>query len=548
MGRLLPGLNWQSHLFVLSNEGAVTCEAAEGIARAAADFLRRCGFASIILHPVLKMPNATADPWNEWGRLLSTCTAFQEEAYEEQSGARFLIAPILMCNRDTDPEETARVAAFFNSHFATPSFYLRDGAAREFDGDVRQYLDPEGTTDGSIVGQLWMSHVFESVLQHVDEQAGELIQPCRRHWVLDEAGGDLFACFKQWKLGEAAASLEEREPPACHGTVAEQHCPECLAHSMVPMKRNLLANGRRKEGREACFGLARSLSKRARHGLAADLAHCAFELAENDEERTAALIHEGLCRLDLGELQKAEDTLESASQFSTDPGLVAYHRGRVQFVWRDYIEALERFEEALESDSSQFPRRDTCFQMALCHINLEEYAEARPYLERSLKVAEESAPVSFYRGICDLGEGEAEAALVHFRESLRIGPAAEDLGRVLFYVGNCLKDLGRFEEAIDMLKRAVQADPQDLPNHNLLGFCYYKIKQHEEAVCCFQHAVEIDPGSAIDWANLGSNLRDLGRSAEAISMYEKALALDPSIGFARASLTKLRKLARGNNG
>ena len=111
---------------------------------------------------------------------------------------------------------------------------------------------------------------------------------------------------------------------------------------------------------------------------------------------------------------------------------------------------------------------------------------------------------------------------------------------MLFYVGNCLKELDRFEEAIDVLKRAVEADPQDLPNHNLLGFCYYKTKQHGQAVRCFQRAVEIDPGSAIDWANLGSNLRDLGRTDEAMAMYEKALALDPTIGFARTSLTRLR--------
>ena len=90
-----------------------------------------------------------------------------------------------------------------------------------------------------------------------------------------------------------------------------------------------------------------------------------------------------------------------------------------------------------------------------------------------------------------------------------------------------------------MLEKAVAADPDDIANHNLLGFCYYKLKRHQDAVACFRRAVEIDPKSGIDWANLGSNLRDLGRIDEAVEMYRKALSLDPNIGFARDSLAKL---------
>jgi ribosomal protein S12 methylthiotransferase accessory factor len=126
-----------------------------------------------------------------------------------------------------------------------------------------------------------------------------------------------------------------------------------------------------------------------------------------------------------------------------------------------------------------------------------------------------------------------------FEEALQLDPAKEDLGRILFYIGTCLKEMERFDEAIDVLERAVRADPEDILNHNLLGFCYYKIKRHEEAVACFRRAVELDPRSAIDWASLGSNLRDLGRIDEAIEMYEKALSLDPTIGFARSNLIEL---------
>jgi tetratricopeptide (TPR) repeat protein len=213
----------------------------------------------------------------------------------------------------------------------------------------------------------------------------------------------------------------------------------------------------------------------------------------------------------------------------------------VQFAWRDYLEALDRFREALDRGSPRVPPEDIRFQMATCHINLEEYPEARALLERSLPPGGRAATVSFYRGVCELGEGRVGPALALFREALEIGPSAEDRGRVLLYIGTCLKEEKRFDEAIEMLREAVKADPDDPANHNLLGFCYYKLRRHEEAVLCFRRAVEIDPLSAMDWANLGSNLRELGRRDEAIAMYERALALDPLIGFARAGLARLKE-------
>jgi len=305
------------------------------------------------------------------------------------------------------------------------------------------------------------------------------------------------------------------------------------------MRDNLSVNKREKEGREVYFKLALGLAAKGLYKDSAVLAHHAYELSGSDQDRAAALIHESLCLRDAREFEQAEAVLELADKYTQDAGLIAYYRGKVQFEWRDYIEALDRFEEALQTGSAHVPVADLCFDMALCHINIEEYAEARPYLDRSLEDGEKKAPVSFYHGVCDFAEGKRQTALDHFTEALSLDPSEDDLGRVLFYVGACHKELQRFDEAIEFLERAVEVDPDDIANHNLLGFCYYKLKRHDEAVTCFRHAVEIDPKSGIDWANLGSNLRDLGRTEEAIEMYRKALSLDPNIGFARDSLAKL---------
>jgi ribosomal protein S12 methylthiotransferase accessory factor len=208
--------------------------------------------------------------------------------------------------------------------------------------------------------------------------------------------------------------------------------------------------------------------------------------------------------------------------------------------WPDEIEALERFEDALALPSLELDRCDLHLEMAKAHIRLEEYADAMPHLEPAETPANR-AVIRFLAGVCELNLGEAERALASFEQSLDDGPEPDDLARVLLYTATSLKELERFDEAIPVLERALESEPEELAIHNLLGFCLYKLGRHAEAVAVFRRAVEIDPLSAIDWANLGSNLRDLGRPEEAIEAYRKALALDPSLGFAAEALAKLEQ-------
>jgi ribosomal protein S12 methylthiotransferase accessory factor len=211
----------------------------------------------------------------------------------------------------------------------------------------------------------------------------------------------------------------------------------------------------------------------------------------------------------------------------------------VQFEWRDYIEALEHFESALASGSTAVPEGDLFFHMAASHIQIAEYGEARPYLERWRATGQRRAVMHYYSGLCDVGEGKFESALSEFQAAEQAGPSHEDLGSVLCYSGLCLKELGRYGEAISVLERAVASDPNEASIHNLLGYCYYKAARHTDAVLCFQRALKLDPRSALDYANLATNLRELGRRDEAISMYKKALSLDPTLSIARENLDKL---------
>ncbi len=164
-------------------------------------------------------------------------------------------------------------------------------------------------------------------------------------------------------------------------------------------------------------------------------------------------------------------------------------------------------------------------------------------LEKKLLQMEELLPGSyyleFYRGRNFSEMGFPESALKHFNRALTMRPEAEDLPYIYSYMGSCLKDLGRYAEAIDVLYNGLNEDEERPDLHNTLGVCFFKMQEYEKAILHFQRAVDLNPASGIDYANLGVNYNKLGNKESAVEFLTLALTLDPSLDFARELLAEL---------
>jgi ribosomal protein S12 methylthiotransferase accessory factor len=165
--------------------------------------------------------------------------------------------------------------------------------------------------------------------------------------------------------------------------------------------------------------------------------------------------------------------------------------------------------------------------------------EMIPQMERLLSTFGARYDLTFFlaHGL-ELG-GNPEAALALLRRALEQSPDPGEIGSIHVHIASCLKELERYQEALDALDLAEKANPDLTEIYNLRGFCYFKLKKHNESIAAFERVIELNPGSAIDYANIGSNLRELGHKEEAIRLYKIALELDPDIEFARASMEKL---------
>jgi ribosomal protein S12 methylthiotransferase accessory factor len=144
--------------------------------------------------------------------------------------------------------------------------------------------------------------------------------------------------------------------------------------------------------------------------------------------------------------------------------------------------------------------------------------------------------LEFYLGRNLMETGQMADALHHLQRALTLNPEQEDIPYIHSYIGDCLKNLGLFDEAIAAVQQGLAYDEERPDMHNIIGVCYFKLAQYDKAITHFHRAVELAPTSAIDYANLGVNYRKIGKTMEAARYLELALSMDPTIEFAREQL------------
>ncbi len=96
------------------------------------------------------------------------------------------------------------------------------------------------------------------------------------------------------------------------------------------------------------------------------------------------------------------------------------------------------------------------------------------------------------------------------------------------------QEIGAFEEAIEILNKALEIDPEFIPAHYRMGSVYEEWDRRKEAIAAYQQTLKIDPNHMEARLGLASTYSKSLKSELAILEYEKAAALrptDPEIQF-----------------
>jgi protein O-GlcNAc transferase len=120
--------------------------------------------------------------------------------------------------------------------------------------------------------------------------------------------------------------------------------------------------------------------------------------------------------------------------------------------------------------------------------------------------------------------GAVAEAAARYTEVLRADPKNAD---AYYYLGMMSCQAGRFEEGVELARKALTHDQYHANAHILLGRALGTLGQHAEALISLQQAISLAPEIAAGHSHLADVLSDLGRKAEAIHSYDRALGLKP---------------------
>ena len=100
-------------------------------------------------------------------------------------------------------------------------------------------------------------------------------------------------------------------------------------------------------------------------------------------------------------------------------------------------------------------------------------------------------------------------------------------------LGITLFNLREFDEAVKLLKQVQETDAAvDAKTLVFLGEALFAVGKHEESLPAFQKALETEPDNAIARYNYGTVLQELKHYERALKEYDKAVALQPDLAKA----------------
>jgi protein O-GlcNAc transferase len=129
------------------------------------------------------------------------------------------------------------------------------------------------------------------------------------------------------------------------------------------------------------------------------------------------------------------------------------------------------------------------------------------------------------RAIAAFQRGELEAAVDLLRRAIEANPVSAVVANDL---GSLLAQMGRITEAIPAFRRAIELAPAYPEAHNNLANIYLMTGNLDEAVASYLTALRLSPEYAEAYRNLASALARLGRIEEAAAALAKAVSINPS--------------------
>ncbi len=172
------------------------------------------------------------------------------------------------------------------------------------------------------------------------------------------------------------------------------------------------------------------------------------------------------------------------------------------------------------------PRLEVLFNTiesgALIQAGLPE--EAQTLLDRALNKYPNETDLLFARVLLYDSLGDQAGSEKDLRQIILMKP---DDSRALNHLGYMLADqTERYEEALELLERAIAISPEDPAIIDSLGWAQYKLGRYDEALTNLRRAFAVFPDHEVA-SHVGEVLWVMGRREEAVDVWREALETRP---------------------
>lgn len=208
---------------------------------------------------------------------------------------------------------------------------------------------------------------------------------------------------------------------------------------------------------------------------------------------------------------------EEDFQAIVDEAQEAYRGGNLERAEELYREAL-----AMDEENAAL-----YYNLGNVYYDRGSYGEAIAAYENSLERGGEDLRVYYNLGNAYYEGGNFDAALAAYRDAREAGEGEGPDGQLTVNTAKTLRQLGRDQEARELLKGYLSENSGDALGWFHLGNIAYDAGEYEAAASHFSGAVEQQQGFTRAQFNLGNTLYRLGSYREAAEAFEAVLSREP---------------------
>lgn len=173
-------------------------------------------------------------------------------------------------------------------------------------------------------------------------------------------------------------------------------------------------------------------------------------------------------------------------------------------------------------------RRDSYQNAALCALNMKDYDKAGEYYRTMIKNGTANEKVYANLASILISKSEFEAAKVVIDDGRALYPDNQSLieSELNYFIGT-----NQSEKAVDKLKMAIEADPNNPDLYFNLALAYDKLEEEEKMVAAYEKIIDISPDYYSAYLNLGAYYNEQANAViekmNAEPDWQKAIELEP---------------------